>query len=274
MYTEYWKLGSRPFDSSTDSRFYYPSETHQATLLKLRYAVENRRGAALLAGASGLGKTLLVQSLFDELPEAYGPLVHLKFPQMSPVQLLAFLADELTGEASMDAATDHNLRRIESALAQNADSGAHALVVIDEAHLLPDTGAMETVRLLLNFEPAWTLLLVAQPGLLPALERMPQLEERFGVKCLLRRFTMDESVSYINHRLIAAGAPDIDTFFEPSALEMIHQLSDGIPRRINRLCDLSLLIGFAEEQPKITPQQVDAVAIELANTAPPVRRVA
>ncbi len=274
MYTRYWKLNSRPFDSSAAPRFYYPSETHQATLLKLRYAVENRRGAALMAGASGLGKTLLVQSLFDELPEEYSPLVHLKFPQMSPVQLLAFLADELTGEASMDTAIDYNLRRIEDALAKNADSGAHALVVIDEAHLLPDAGALETVRLLLNFEPAWTMLLVAQPGLLPALDRMPQLEERFGVKCLLRRFTVDESISYINHRMIASGAPDIDAIFEPSALEMIHQLSEGIPRRINRLCDLSLLIGFAEEQPRITSNQVDAVAVELANTAPPVRRVA
>lgn len=274
MYTRYWKLNSRPFDSSTAPRYYYPSETHQATLLKLRYAVENRHGAALMAGASGLGKTLLVQSLFDELPEEYSPLVHIKFPQMPPVQLLAFLADELTGEASMDTAVDYNLRRIEDALAKNADGGAHALVVIDEAHLLPELGALETVRLLLNFEPAWTLLLVAQPGLLPALERMPQLEERFGVKCLLRRFSVDESISYIHHRMIAAGAPDIDAIFEPSALEMIHQLSDGIPRRINRLCDLSLLIGFAEEQPRITPQQVDAVAEELAGTAPPMQRVA
>lgn len=274
MYTRYWNLNSRPFDSCAAPRFYYPSETHQATLLKLRYAVENRCGAALMAGASGLGKTLLVQSLFDELPDQYSPLVHLKFPQMPPSRLLAFLADELSGETSMDAATDYNLRRIDDALAKNADGGAHAFVVIDEAHLLPDAGTLETVRLLLNFEPTWTLLLVAQPGLLPALERMPQLEERFGVKCLLRRLTVDESISYINHRMIAAGAPDIDAIFEPSAPEMIHQLSDGVPRRINRLCDLSLLIGFAEEQPRITAKQVDAVAEELAGAAPPMRRVA
>jgi len=274
MYTTYWKLNSRPFDNSTAPRFYYTSETHQATLLKLRYAVENRRGAALMAGASGLGKTLLVQSLFDELSDEYRPFVHVKFPQMPPAQLVSFLADELTGEVSLDTAIDYNLRRIEDALAKNVDDGAHALVVIDEAHLLPDVGAMETVRLLLNFEPGWTLLLVAQPALLPALERMPQLEERFGVKCLLRRFTVDESVSYIHHRMIAAGAADIEAVFEPSALEMIHQLSDGIPRRINRLCDLSLLIGFAEEQPRITPQQIDAVAEELAGTGPPMRRVA
>ena len=274
MYTTYWKLNSRPFDNSTAPRFYYPSETHQATLLKLRYAVENRRGAALMAGASGLGKTLLVQSLFDELSDEYRPFVHVKFPQMPPAQLVSFLVDELTGEVSLDTAIDYNLRRIEDALAKNVDDGAHALVVIDEAHLLPDVGAMETVRLLLNFEPGWTLLLVAQPALLPALERMPQLEERFGVKCLLRRFTVDESVSYIHHRMIAAGAADIEAVFEPSALEMIHQLSDGIPRRINRLCDLSLLIGFAEEQPRITPQQIDAVAEELAGTGPPMRRVA
>ena len=75
---------------------------------------------------------------------------------------------------------------------------------------MDDTRTLEALRLLLNFEsgsePALTLLLVGQPGLLPQIDRMPALEERLGVKCLLRPFNVDETAGYMNFRLQAAGA--------------------------------------------------------------------
>jgi general secretion pathway protein A len=271
MYRSYWNLSERPFDNGLDARFYYPGETHQATLLKLRYAVEHRCAAALLAGAAGLGKSLLIEALFGELPDRCQPLIQVRFPQLTPAELLAYLAGELTGSLPATGGTDHSLRAIQRALEHNQRDGRQAVVVIDEAHLLRDTETLETVRLLLNFEPAWTVLLAAQPALLPALERMPELEERIGVKCLLRQFSLEETVSYISHRLLAAGADDVHTLFAPDALEAIHSLSGGIPRRINRVCDLALLIGYAEEQPQITATDIRSVAEELL-TAPPAER--
>ncbi|MCH5374612.1 MAG: AAA family ATPase [Planctomycetes bacterium] len=263
MYTEYWQLARRPFDNDDEPRFYYPGETHQASLLKLHYTIANRRGAGLLAGASGLGKTLLVRSLLDDLSEQCQPQIHLRFPQMRPESLVAYLASHLTGETNGKTSLDANLQRIEAMLAQNVQEGRHALVVIDEAHLLCGSDTMETVRLLLNYQPAWTVLLVGQPALLPALHRMPELEERLAVKCLLRRFSTDETVAYVSHRLRAAGAADVHAIFEPEALEVIHQMADGVPRKINRLADLALLIGFADEQPRIGAVHVEAVAEEL-----------
>jgi general secretion pathway protein A len=263
MYTTYWKLSARPFDNRCDPQFYYPGETHQVTLLKLRYALDHPRGAALLAGAAGLGKSLLVATLLDDLPESFGPRVMVKFPQMPPPQLLAFIAEELTGKNMEGATVDRSIQAIQRALHRNVQEGRHAVLVIDEAHLLRDTEAMETLRLLMNFEPAWTPLLVAQPLLLPALERMPELEERIGVQCLLRPFSVEESISYVSHRIFAAGAADVHAVFDPAALEAIHQWSGGIPRRINRLGDLALLIGFAEEQRRVTAAHVAAVADEL-----------
>src|SRR5262245_58963004 len=94
MYESYWGLNCRPFDSGLDA-FYYPCEAHQGALLKLRYTIENRRGAALLAGPAGAGKTLLVGALQRQLPESVAPFVHLVFPQMPGPQLLIWLAEEL-----------------------------------------------------------------------------------------------------------------------------------------------------------------------------------
>ncbi len=266
MYEPYWQLDAKPFENTADIRFYYPAEAHQGTLFKLRYAIENRRGAALLTGGAGLGKTLLIQSLARHLPEQFTPLVHAVFPQMPPDQLLAYLADELTGDHTTATPTvQQSVHRLQRALTENAKAGKHAVLVVDEAHLLRDTGALETMRLLLNFEhdsqPALTLLLVGQTSLLPVLGRMPQLDARLSVKCLLRPFTLEESISYISHRLTAAGASQ--PIFDPEALETIHHLSQGTPRHINRLCDLALLIGFAEDRHILTPAQIESVAEEL-----------
>ncbi len=274
MYTTYWKLDSRPFDNDHDPRFYYPGESHQVSLLKLRYALEHPRGAALLAGVSGVGKSLLVQTLLQDLPESYGPLVTVKFPQMSPPELLAFIAEELTGRSVEDATVDRSVHAIQRTLNKNEQDGRRVILIIDEAHLLRDTEAMETLRLLLNFAPSWMPLLVAQPSLLPALERMPELEERIGVQCLLRPLSLEESIGYISHRIIAAGARDVQAIFDHAALETMHDLSGGIPRRINRLGDLALLVGFAEEQRRVTADHVAAVAQELLTATAGPRLVA
>lgn len=265
MYESHWQLAARPFDHSADARFYYPGESQQGALLKLRYALENRRGAALLTGAAGLGKTLLAQTLTRQLGESISPKVHLVFPQMPPGQLLAHLADQLGAGSGPTLTIEQSLRRIETRLRENAKAGKHAVIVIDEAHLLDDSQALETVRLLLNLEhearPLASFLLTGQTSLLLAIERRPDLEERLAVKCLLRRFKPEETMGYIQHRLTAAGAKR--TIFTDGALEAIHQETLGIPRRINRLCDLALLVGFAEELTSICTDQIAAISEEL-----------
>jgi type II secretory pathway predicted ATPase ExeA len=102
--------------------------------------------------------------------------------------------------------------------------------------------------------------------LLPALERLPALEARLGVKCLLRPLNVEETISYVNHRMTAAGAPR--EIFSGEALSTVHELTGGNPRRINRLCDLALLIGYAEEQVRINAPQIEAVCNELVTVAP------
>lgn len=272
MYESYWQLNAKPFENSADPRFYFPSESHQAALLKLRYAIENRRGGALLTGESGSGKTLLAAMLRQMLGENLSPFVHLVFPQMSTTDLLAYLAAELDGSkvASNGHRVQESVRRIEHFLAENTEAGRHAVVVVDEAHLIDGVQTFEAMRLLMNFHsagrPGLTLLLVGQTGLLPSLDRMPQLDERLGVKCLVRRFSQQETAEYVAHRLKVAGA--VRTLFEPDSLSALHRLTHGIARQINRLCDLALLIGFAEERRTIDAAQLESVCQELVAVVP------
>jgi type II secretory pathway predicted ATPase ExeA len=271
MYESHWQLSERPFSAANDPGFYYPGESHQGAMLKLRYALENRDGGALLVGAAGLGKTLVVNTLLERLPESLQPRMHLVFPRLNHRELLAYVAMSMTGNTSYESTScDVSIRLIEQFLTANSQAGRHAVLVIDEAHLLIDEGLFDTLQLLLNFQvggrAGLSLLLVGQPTLLPALERSPGLEQRLTVKCLMRPLLMEETVSYVNHRLQAAGAKQ--EVFQADALEVIHQLSCGIPRRINRLCDLALLIGFAEQRTTIDRGRIEAVSQELIAIAP------
>ncbi len=271
MYETYWHLKQKPFENGGDCRFYFPSESHQAAMLKLRYAIENRRGGALLAGPTGSGKTLLVAMLRSLLGATLAPFVHLVFPQMETDQLLAYLAAEMGLETNgTTPAVEQSVRRIQHYLAENTEHGRHAVLVIDEAHLVADTRTLEALRLLLNFElagrPGLTLLLAGQPEILPRLDRTPQLEERLGVKCLLRPFSEHETAQYVEHRLKVAGA--VEPIFSPEALGTVYRLTRGVGRRINRLCDLALLIGYAEDRRTIDSAHVEGVSRELTTVAP------
>ena len=274
MYEAHWKLAERPFENRIDNRFYYP-----AALLKLHYAIENRRAAAVLCGPGGMGKTLLVEALQRQLSETFRPFSHVVFPAMNAPQMVRYLVEQVgavaatserepTATGPRDMATD--VLSFERFLRKNLEKQQHAVVVVDEAHLLEQYDLLEPLRLLLNLaaadsggESAWTLVLVGQPTLLTHVERYHALDERLGVKCMLNRLQPEETIAYIQHRLRTAGA-DAEDVFDYPALERVHCLTQGIPRRINRLCDLALMVGYAEDRTLINTEVIDNVHSDLA----------
>jgi general secretion pathway protein A len=271
MYLDYWQLAAKPFEPQPDRAAFYRCESNEGALLKLRYAIENRRGAVALAGPAGVGKTLLVRLLEAELANAFGPRVNVVFPQMSSRDLLVYLAEQF-GAPPADPprhTVEESIRRLEFYLSQNAKQGRHAIVVIDEAHLLEDCGALETLRLLLNFEqdsrPVLSLVLVGQMNLISAIGRLPSLDERLSAKAILRAFTAEETAAYVRHRLAAAGAAR--ELFTADAVEALHYLGRGIPRQINRLGDLALLVGYAHRLPRLTAHEIETVSEELVAVA-------
>jgi type II secretory pathway predicted ATPase ExeA len=272
MYLDYWQLDAKPFEPGCDPASAYAADARQAALHKLRYAVESRRSAALLAGPAGVGKTLLVESLERELPQEFRPLVHVVFPQMTDRDLLVYLAERL-GAPLADPprhTIEESLRRLEFMLRENVRQKRHAVLVIDEAHLLEDSGLLEPLRLLLNLtisgQPAFTLLLAGQPGLLPMVARHGTLDERVDIKVFLPAFEADDTVAYVEQRLAAAGASR--PVFTEAAIAALHQLAGGIPRRINRLCDLALLVGYANGDHSIDAEDLHAVHNELIAARP------
>ena len=268
MYESHWGLNARPFDERAVGAFYYPAEGHQATLIKLRYALAHGCGAAL-AGPAGAGKTLLLDSLERQLADRGFVFVRLTYPCLSPGELLSYLADELSEQSAPPHSTvqpvDQSLRRIEMELTRFTSQQKRVVVAVDEAHCIHNPDTLEALRLLLSLERSQSrapaLLLAGQTPLLATLSRLPGLEERLAARCLVPTLCAAETAAYITHRLQAAGRTS--ELFDTSASEAVHALSHGTPRRINRLCDLALLVGYAEERQTICGEHIEAVADEL-----------
>lgn len=252
MYEAYWNLKERPFVNTPDPKFLYFSKEHEEALSRLRYAVEMNMGGCMLTGVFGCGKTLLNQALIESLEKLGNyKIAFVTNSVLSHVELLRMIAYDLGAkslpEKKTEILTDFILQRLEEILYNNNDDGKHTVVIIDEAHIIEDKLIFEELRLLLNFQLKdkflLTLILSGQPELKNNVESIKQLSQRIPVRCNLERFDEEDTKNYILHRLNAAGCAA--AVFEEEAYRVIYERSGGIPRRINNICDMSLLAGFS-----------------------------
>lgn len=273
MYGDFWHFSEPPFRNEFRREFYYASPTHQAALLKLRYAVEQRTQAALLLGPPGTGKSFLIQMLANSLPENAGPLFGTSCPSDSADYLLLHIAETI-GSQVAESISGHIAgadpyaawRGLQRELHAYRENGQHPVLVLEEAQLLQNPNTWEVMRnlmtLTLDGATPWTVVVVAQPLLLARLERLPHVEEIFFLKTFLRPLTATETAEYISHCLHTVGCSE--DIFAPEAVESVAEFSAGIPRRINRLCDLALLLACAEKSRHVTREHIEAVVEELA----------
>ena len=217
------------------------------------YVVSQGLGAAVLTGAFGCGKTVIARSVLKELSSEKYKSVFISNPRLDEVDLLRMIAYQL-GATEPPASKTDVLNTLQDILLNNARNGKQTLIIIDEAHSIDKESVFEEIRLLLNFQLEdrflLTLILMGQPELKDKVNRNIQLEQRVNIKCSLGSLNAEETKGYIDHRLKIANRTE--PVFSERALHLIHSYSGGIPRRINRLCDLCLLTGFVR-----TVSQID-----------------
>ena len=140
---------------------------------------------------------------------------------------------------------------------------------MDEAHLL-DWELLEEIRLLTNLETAKhklvQMVLVGQPELDQKLDspELRQLKQRINLRCQLKPLKFEEFRGYIYRRLELAGANSHSaSIFPAQTIEAIYELSRGIPRIINNLCENSLISGYEKQIRQITVEIIREVASDL-----------
>jgi len=256
MYNAHFGFSESPFEVNSDQRFLYVYQDFTEILYALSYFVKERKGLALVTGEIGTGKTMLINSFLLQLPETVQPIL-ISNPLVSYRELLHFIAGSLGISDKKENLLDL-IEQIREVLLEGREQGKNFVLIVDEAHLL-SIESLEQVRLLLNLEipqgKLLQILLVGQYELTHKLVRpeMLQLRQRINISRFLSPLTQSETLDYIDHRLQKVGSQYL-ACFEPTCDRMLYQLTEGVPRRINQLCDNALLHCMAEGLNKVNRQ--------------------
>ncbi len=269
LYLEHFGLSEPPFRITPHPDYFFDGADRGATLEGLMYAILHDEGIVKVSGEIGSGKTMLCRVLMERLP-AEVETVFLANPSYSRAEILHAIAEDLGRPAADDPAASA-LRGLQARLIELYASGRRVVVMIDEAHAMPDD-TLEQVRLLSNLESSrhklLQIVLFGQPELDEALAKpgMRQLKDRITHSFRTRPLTVDEIAKYVAFRMRTAGykGPDL---FTASAIAAVARASNGLTRRVNVLCDKALLAAFAADTHAVTPRQVRA-AIADSDFAP------
>jgi putative secretion ATPase (PEP-CTERM system associated) len=270
MYEQFYGLSSKPFQLSPDPNFYFGSKQHRRAKAYLDYGVLRNDGFIVITGEIGAGKTTLLRGLLDGLNRDQVMIGNIVTTQLDADDTLRMVAAAF-GVRAQSAQKSELLMNLEGFFVSQISQGKRCLLIVDEAQNLTPR-AVEELRMLSNFQFGNQSLLqtfvVGQPEFRHILQRpeMEQFRQRVAATCHVGPLDEDETQRYIEHRLKCAGATDKPTF-DPEAFLVIHRASNGIPRRINTLCDRLLLLGFMHGKVHLELGDVNEVLKDLASEA-------
>jgi general secretion pathway protein A len=265
MYTPYYGFREKPFALSPDPRFLFLSASHREVLGHLVYGIEQGEGFMAISGEVGTGKTTLCRTLLRRLGSE-SEVAFIFNPTLTPLELLKAINSEFelsTFGNSRPELTDV----LNTFLLEKRSEGRGVLLIVDEAQNL-STETLEQLRLLSNLETETSkllqIVLLGQPELDEKLatKELRQLRQRISVWWHLGPLDAAETREYVRHRLRVAGALERPIFTD-AALRAVHQISRGVPRVVNLLCDRALLAGYADQKAQIGRRLVLRAAVEL-----------
>ena len=266
MYAPFFGLKHEPFSIAPDPRYLFMSERHREALAHLLYGVNGGGGFVLLSGEIGAGKTTVCRCFLEQIPRRTN-VAYIFNPKLTVTELLQSVCEEFGIPAPQPAHGEPTVKDyldpLNEFLLKTHAVGQNNVLIIDEAQML-SADVLEQLRLLTNLETnerkLLQIILIGQPELRDLLARpeLEQLAQRVIARYHLGALTEAETEAYIRHRLSVSGMTTAMPF-DAKAMRRIHQLSRGVPRRINLLCDRALLGAYAGGK-----GQVDRAIVETA----------
>ena len=272
LYLEHFGLNEPPFRITPHTDFFFDGAERGATLEALSYAVLHDEGIVKVSGEVGSGKTMLCRMLMERLPAEVAT-IYLATPSLARDEILHAIADEL--ELKLSERRTVALRELQEHLIGLYAAGRRVVILIDEAHVMPED-TLEQVRLLSNLESSrhklLQIVLFGQPELDATLAKpsLRQLRDRITHSFRMRPLAATEVAKYVAFRMRAAGyrGPEV---FAPRATALLARASGGLTRRINILADKALLAAYSESSHAVTERHVKAAIADSEFAHAPVR---
>ena len=260
MYESYWGIQESPFLNAFQERWFVGSSKHDEALARMLYVVEHGLRCGVLTGAPGTGKSLLMNLLVHDLLPVNSRKIHADLAGQDSRSLSWQLAGQLH-RAPRESANEAALwRQIMDELNGLAIAGERVVIIVDHVDA-GDVSAQQAVERLLHVScdgtGRSTMLLACRKTTSPAIREASELRIELGP------LESQETADFIRHKLSRAGCEHGESIFDDDALSVLHGRSKGIPRDINRICELSLLAAMGEQRQKVGPEVVHRVAEEL-----------
>jgi len=272
MYTEFFGMTKKPFSIAPDPAFMFQSKHHKRAQNMLEYGVMSHAGFTVITGPIGAGKTTLIRNLLSEMGDDVVT-GHINNTHQSFGNLMLWILDAF----DVPCEEQDNAKRFRQfsnfVLNQYAEQ-KRVLLVVDEAQNL-SIDTLEELRLISNINTAndifLQLILVGQSELIEKLNRpeLTQFAQRIGVDYNLLPMSRKDTERYILHRLTIAGRSD--EIFSDAAMAAVYCFSEGIPRRINLLCDMALVYAFADDKQTVNAEIIIDV-VKDRNVSPVIQR--
>ncbi len=248
MYYDFYGFDEPPFNITPDPRFLFFSTKHREAFNHLLFGLRERKGFIQITGEIGAGKTTLCRALLQQLDARDFATALVLNPRMNNTQLLRTILREFELDAEVTDRVEL-LERLNGFLLEQFGNQRDVVLIVDDAQALT-LGALEQIRLLSNLETderkLVQIILIGQPELRDKLRQLEQLRQRITVRYHLRPLKIEETDSYIRHRLAVAGA-DPAPSFSSWAVRRVQRYSRGVPRLINAVTDKALLAGYVDQ---------------------------
>ena len=266
MYKRFYKLVTNPFRLAPEPDFCFSHTGYRCAREYLEFALAQGEGFVMVTGRPGTGKTMLVETFLKGINTSQVAARRIAVSNYGAADLLRAVAYAYGIDAAgLDKGT---LRyRIQQFLIEQEQIGRRVLLIIDEAQTLSHA-ALEELRILADLQTESRLMLqlflVGQENLqeLMRSREMEQFQQRVIANYKLVPLNLKDTRAYIEHRLLQAGWQG-DPEFSSAAVMGIYQLSKGVPRHINKICNRLLLLGFGKGSHSIDDKDVQEISVEM-----------
>ncbi len=271
-YFSFWGLKLPPFQDNNDPQFYYKSSDHLEALERLKYVTESgSMQMGMLSGEVGTGKTISKLVLIEELRRKHPNnfIVNINSTTYNYSEILTEVLWQITGQdpESLPSKRYYLELKLKKFLENNIVSNKNSLYLLfDEAQKIASKDLdyiKDLTNITIGFSCPIIIILIGQPSLMNNVKKLPQVDQRIGMRYHLTNMSETDTIDYIKHRLKIAGAKD--EIFTEEASKLINRKTHGIPREINRACKIAMDIASTEEIKIIDNELMEIIFQDLEN---------
>ncbi|QDT25161.1 ExeA family protein [Gimesia panareensis] len=271
MYYDFWNLSQAPFSQQQDLALFFESELHEEALARLLFVAEEQKKCSLFAGPSGTGKSITLKACQQILTRSPWQCEYLDLLGLEEEEFLWQLCATLRLGPAQDTPLPQLWRQLTDCLTGMQLTQGRLLLLLDHV----DQSRLESLhaieRLLHSGTqqfPSLSLVLAMDDLNSARAERAARISD---LSIELAAFDAEMTENYIQHRLSLSGCAD--PLFTSDAVAEIQNAAQGIPARINQICDLALLAGYEQNLNEIGIDVIRRAVREINGTPAHFNRI-